>query len=661
MKYLNRFFAALFAVGMAMGCSSDDVENGGVDNNDVRPGDKVYMSVSVTLPTGGGTRSETDDPNGGGSSSSNTGEETGKDYENKVSRMLIVLARSTDNGYITCGMVDTGLEMSQATVKATSELSKTELAAFYNNAALADQNVNLFVICNYTDDLKTAFLGENGNGGFQLGDKTWIDKVCEVTETISGAGNKNTTIWGKNNMLMTNAVIAKKMLPRTLKEWDAYSSKSVPLDLSINSSTSTGDVLNNNGAVRVERSVARFDFRDGSGNTENPNTYHVVATKLTPDAAEPVDIVDVRLNRIALANMSNKFYYFRRVTDAGTIPGGVCLPERPWGEGVTGNYVIDVDYATKTPGPTYYNFPLFKVGTESSDKGVIDETAREQWYTSLIDDVLKEGQENDEFGEKKYKIWRYVTENTVDKTSRMTSGLSTGIIFKGKMVPTQAALESTDEDIAELAKVLAYDTSDASLGLGKNTSTDPFLYTFGGNLYLRWPNIKKAALEAATLEDGTIVQTNSFYEAVFGKGDAEGDGQDKTSPNFLWNKWNDGNKQDADDLQAFKQAATKNGIAIYQSSEDGEDDWGYYCYYFYWNRHNDNSNSSIMDEMEFAVVRNNVYKLAVTNISRLGHPRLSENDPDPVNPEDPDETGKVYISVSVEVLPWVVRENNIEF
>ena len=54
MKYLNRFFAALFAVGMAMGCSSDDVENGGVDNNDVRPGDKVYMSVSVTLPTGGG-------------------------------------------------------------------------------------------------------------------------------------------------------------------------------------------------------------------------------------------------------------------------------------------------------------------------------------------------------------------------------------------------------------------------------------------------------------------------------------------------------------------------------------------------------------------------------------------------------------------------------
>ena len=65
--------------------------------------------------------------------------------------------------------------------------------------------------------------------------------------------------------------------------------------------------------------------------------------------------------------------------------------------------------------------------------------------------------------------------------------------------------------------------------------------------------------------------------------------------------------------------------------------------------------------MEFAVVRNNIYKLAVTKINRLGHPRLSENDPDPVDPDDPDETGDVYISVSVEVLPWVVRVNEIEF
>ena len=68
-----------------------------------------------------------------------------------------------------------------------------------------------------------------------------------------------------------------------------------------------------------------------------------------------------------------------------------------------------------------------------------------------------------------------------------------------------------------------------------------------------------------------------------------------------------------------------------------------------------------MAPMEFAVVRNNVYKLAVTNISRLGHPRISDNDPDNPGPDTPDERGDIYLTVSVDVLPWVVRVNNIDF
>ena len=68
-----------------------------------------------------------------------------------------------------------------------------------------------------------------------------------------------------------------------------------------------------------------------------------------------------------------------------------------------------------------------------------------------------------------------------------------------------------------------------------------------------------------------------------------------------------------------------------------------------------------MGPMEFAVVRNNVYKLSVVDINRLGHPRLSENGPDPVDPGTPDEKGDIYLKLSVEVLPWVVRINDIEF
>lgn len=56
-----------------------------------------------------------------------------------------------------------------------------------------------------------------------------------------------------------------------------------------------------------------------------------------------------------------------------------------------------------------------------------------------------------------------------------------------------------------------------------------------------------------------------------------------------------------------------------------------------------------MFPMEFAVVRNNIYKLAVTNIKRLGHPRISDNDPDPEKPDDPDESGDVYIDVDFQI------------
>ena len=71
-----------------------------------------------------------------------------------------------------------------------------------------------------------------------------------------------------------------------------------------------------------------------------------------------------------------------------------------------------------------------------------------------------------------------------------------------------------------------------------------------------------------------------------------------------------------------------------------------------------------MGKMEFAVVRNNVYKLCVDSIKKFGHPDPTDPDPvdpDPVDPNDPDEEGEYYFQVTVKVLPWVVRVNHIEF
>lgn len=79
------------------------------------------------------------------------------------------------------------------------------------------------------------------------------------------------------------------------------------------------------------------------------------------------------------------------------------------------------------------------------------------------------------------------------------------------------------------------------------------------------------------------------------------------------------------------------------------------CYYPYWIKHVDNGSVSEMGIMEFGVVRNNVYKLAVTSIKEIGAPT------DNIDPENPDETAYSYLSVNVEVKEWTVRKNeNIE-
>ena len=234
-------------------------------------------------------------------------------------------------------------------------------------------------------------------------------------------------------------------------------------------------------------------------------------------------------------------------------------------------------------------------------------------------------------------------------------GISTGVVFKGKMIATSDAPQAMKEAINNATG---------------NSSTDAILYAYGNNLFVRWKEVRDYAIENKS--------TNlAFYNIVFGAANTvdvkKGTGDDYTgaiysndiqSPDYLWDKWFNNSKNDTD-LKNFKKAATDAQFTLYQSAPDEDDKVEnkgcYYCYYYYWNRHNDNGKPSEMGPMEFAVVRNNVYKLAVTNISKLGHPRISENDPDPVDPEDPDESGDVYLKLSVEVLPWVVRVNNIEF
>ena len=204
-----------------------------------------------------------------------------------------------------------------------------------------------------------------------------------------------------------------------------------------------------------------------------------------------------------------------------------------------------------------------------------------------------------------YKIWCYAKENTIPGTTAQKHNVSTGVVFK--------------------AEIAAGD--DASTAVKNAMAAKKRIYVFNNVLYGAWSDVKAAA-EAGT--DPTLQA--AYNQAATGV---------------------------AADAEPTGAAAAAAGFTGY-SAKDGK----YYNYYYYWNRHNDNGEPYKMGIMEFAVVRNNVYKLAVNAINRFGHPdptNPTDPDPDPVKPDDPDESVNYYFNVTVKVLPWTVRINNIEF
>ena len=77
------------------------------------------------------------------------------------------------------------------------------------------------------------------------------------------------------------------------------------------------------------------------------------------------------------------------------------------------------------------------------------------------------------------------------------------------------------------------------------------------------------------------------------------------------------------------------------------------CYYRTMIKHE--PNDAYLAPMEFAIVRNNVYQLKVNSIKGLGEPTI----PTTPDPDEPDPT-KAQLQLTVDVVPWTVRENNFD-
>ena len=675
----SNYFWTLMALPLLAACSNEDVLSHGSGDEITAGRDGVYMTVTLNPAGKTGTRSETDGPN-----SSSGGVEVGSDEENAVKTALIVIT-DRNNNFIACSQVpgsDDKGSLDKVSVagdplyQATAKFDKTTLGEYYEaNKNNADANkVNVFVFCNPTSDLISK-IGQVADGEYE---GNWYDMQFTY--------NTNDGIWdASRGFAMSNVTIAEREFPANFDEWSKYANATTPFKLSgLNSPGTEGavDNLTNRGAVNVQRMAARFDFRDGSqieglgnGVKGSPFTYAVVNNE------DGDNLVQCKFYAMGLTNMSTTQYYLGRVSNSSTpnAPSYLCGAE------TFDNYVVSTYWKEKrdyieSEFSKYFLYPFFSPDGLVQDKGY-------GWDWSYVDQVVEGASDN--YGDKSFHVWRYVTENTLPGADRQVNSQSTGVIFKARMLASDYLTASSDKFEKQLAEALEYsDQSVASGVLHHNPDLDPVLYSLSGNtLYVTWQNVQEAALNAAGFDatkdanDQDLDRKAPLYIICYGTGGygtitidgktyTDDVPEDATCANALWHKWENARTADPDHASqlaqnaraAFKKKATGLGFTLYQSSEDPQTkDWGYYCYYYYWNRHNDNGSNGVMGRMEFATVRNNVYKLTVTRLNTLGHPRIPENDPNDPTPDTPDESAEVYISVSVDVVPWVVRLNDIEF
>lgn len=590
MNFKKYFVAALPALLLAS-CASDEPATGGEDVNN---GKNVYARIQIQVPTA--TRSNTlDKPDG--DTNSSAGWEEGKPYENDINNVTIVLATKNDAGQYEAQAYGS-YASNEAMPDPSVENTYTILFQDQDIVELSKQNkpVYVFAYCNTS----------MGKDAFTAGDNL-DNQISTITGIQAGTG-----IWEKGNFMMTNAPgkpITEVTLPSEKELLNSYNSAEKAFNL---------------GTVEVARTAARFDYK-----VVNDNKYQILDANVNSDGEHAV-VAEIEMVDMIPFNIADKFYTLPRVSADGTSAGWTICGEEVGSMlgSVTPNYVVSPSSTSKT-----YFLPLPTAAANSSYSGLEGYTPINTWYKAATDDNDDNWTAADKTG---YKIWRYVTENTIPGIDNQLKGITTGVIFKGKLTnPANPLMKAAMDngkpiyfyngicygDIANLRRVVANLNEDHKMRA-------QFLKVFGtdGEEYLKFKYDENGK---------PVLDENKKYTYVV----ADADLKDCTSD------------------QNYDATTGKGIFKILRPDETGV----YYTYYVYYNRHNDNGNNSVMGPMEFATVRNNVYKLSVTMVSDFGHTDDPKDDSEPEDPHHPDESPKTYFRVSCHVLPWIVRVNNIEF
>lgn len=343
--------------------------------------------------------------------------------------------------------------------------------------------------------------------------------------------------------------------------------------------------------VNVERMAARLDYKAEASYPCTDPAYTGATVEITGAAL--------------VNNLTAGSYMLKRV--ASTVDGvPTYLGNETPDAGVQTNYVLDPWTADKTSANN-----SFTIGGEVKTA----EYLYGEWFGNISQDpndwaaYVQPGTEVT-VGTEKWQRIGYTLENT---TAAEEAGkrYSTGVVFKAKFHPQGVANYTDGETFFALGTHLF-----ASM-------EDMMTYVYGADFSQfdakidacdNWASVKTFA---ASLLDN---DPSGYKAFLLGQDEAQDLAQVKES--LKWSAYMLSNCGYSASLnETYKVELDQNGIVTrnalqsygVRTYEDAT------CYYTWWVRHSNDNNDETKGIMEYAIVRNNIYKLTVNSIYSLGN------------------------------------------
>ena len=561
---------ALFCLSLALvaaGCSmSDDLDcpsEGGLANSG-----KTYIRLSFAMPGSGSTRAN---PSGG---ELGDDQEAGQSNENTISSAVAFLYKGD-------GVNDDAKTPIAAVVEfdnldgtgAGTDRPDTEhdIDKVYTTAAKELPEIEFYTY----HVIVAANLSENDNTGWWNGANLTLGNVRDHILTQAWTTEADGSY---SNFLMTN-------------ESDAFI-ELTEKNTSANPAETTVD---------VERVAARVDYKALNSYQIDDNGTNISGTVIIKGA--------YIVNRLDAGS-----YFLKRVTAGNDVNGNVTyLGDETASSGVATNYVIDPWTKDKTAANAGSAAPPFTVDGERVNAAGL--YAPDTYFPDGSDDPedwAEWCQEGDEVKDpdNESEAWRrvgYCMENTT-ASDATTKQYNTGIVFRAKFAPT--GIEDYNEDNTFFTYDGKFYTSLTKM-MGEINGRDDFATYVNENIEDK--DVDGIHAFAKNLKDDPV----GYKAYLLSKAD------DKV---YDWTEYllnilgvDESNEEKGPQINQIQTAEKKTRAILYEKSSGRiRTYYNGLCYYIWWLRHSNNNDNETNGVMEYAVVRNNIYKLDVKKVTSLG-------------------------------------------